>query len=434
MRKTARLGVAGFILLATVSTLPLTAAAQKTASEIQQEINAHNAQIAELDKEIAQYQAQLDEVADKKQTLQTALSQLNISIKKVSASIDLTKNQIGSTELQIQQLAKGIDSKQASIEVGRSGLAESLRNLNAAENRPLVVQILNSDNVSDMWQDVETLHSLQSAMNDQIRVLALEKKSLAETKTTQEEKRAELLAQQKKLTAQQGSLSVTKKAQSELLDKTRNEESAYQAILGQKQAARESFEEALSDLQAQLQYVVDPSQITPASKGVLRWPLEKIRVTQYFGNTPFANSGAYNGKGHNGIDLAASIGTPVYAALTGTVIGTDNTDAVRSSKGQCYSFGKWVMIRHNNGLSTMYSHLSQINVSEGQRIGTGELIGYAGDTGYATGPHLHFGVYVSSATKIIPLGDATKSVTPCAAAVMPIAPLSGYLNPLNYLP
>ncbi|MDP2648699.1 MAG: peptidoglycan DD-metalloendopeptidase family protein [Patescibacteria group bacterium] len=429
-----KLNGAGLILLVTISALPFMAAAQKTASEIQQEISAHNAQIAELDKEIARYQAQLDEVADKKQTLQTALSQLNISIKKVSASINLTKNQIGSTELQIQQLAKGIDSKQASIEVDRAGLAESLRNLNAAETRSLVVQILNSESVSDVWQDVETLHSLQSAMNDQIRVLATEKKSLAETKVTQEEKRAELVAQQRKLLAQQGSLSVTKKAQNELLDKTKNEEATYQSILSEKQAARESFEEALTDLQAQLQYVVDPSQITPAGKGVLRWPLEKIRITQYFGNTAFAQSGAYNGKGHNGIDLAASIGTPMYAALTGTVIGTGNTDAVRSSKGQCYSFGKWVMIRHNNGLSTMYSHLSQINVSEGQGVGTGELIGYAGDTGYATGPHLHFGVYVSSATKIIPLGDATKSVTPCAAAVMPVAPLSGYLNPLNYLP
>ena len=81
----------------------------------------------------------------------------------------------------------------------------------------------------------------------------------------------------------------------------------------------------------------------------------------------------------------------------------------------------------------MYSHLSQIIAYNGQTVATGDLLGYSGETGYATGPHLHFGVYVSSATQILKLGSATKSTTPCANAVMPVAPLEGYLNPLNYL-
>jgi len=117
-------------------------------------------------------------------------------------------------------------------------------------------------------------------------------------------------------------------------------------------------------------------------------------------------------------------------------LATGNTDAYHDSRGrQCYSFGKWVMITHGNGLNTMYAHLSQISVSAGARLSTGDLVGYSGQTGYATGPHLHFGVYVSSATKIIPLGQATNAVdTPCAKAIMPVPPVSGYLNPLNYLP
>jgi murein DD-endopeptidase MepM/ murein hydrolase activator NlpD len=81
----------------------------------------------------------------------------------------------------------------------------------------------------------------------------------------------------------------------------------------------------------------------------------------------------------------------------------------------------------------MYAHLSQITTYNGATVGTGDLLGYSGETGYATGPHLHFGVYVSSATQILKLGSATKSTTPCANAVMPVAPLEGYLNPLNYL-
>jgi len=165
-------------------------------------------------------------------------------------------------------------------------------------------------------------------------------------------------------------------------------------------------------------------------RAILASPLDKLRITQEFGNTSFALSGAYNGKGHNGIDLAASIGTPVKAAMTGIVKGSGDTGSVRG----CYSYGRWVLVRHENGLDTLYAHLSQIGVTTGQAVATGDLIGYAGQTGYATGPHLHFGVFASAATQIMRLGDATTNrTTPCANAMMPIAPLSGYLNPLNYL-
>ena len=92
------------------------------------------------------------------------------------------------------------------------------------------------------------------------------------------------------------------------------------------------------------------------------------------------------------------------------------------------------MVQHENGLNTMYAHLSQIGVSTGQAVSTGDVLGYSGETGYATGPHLHFGVYVSSATQIMKLGDATKSTTACSGATMPITPVGGYLNPLTYLP
>lgn len=424
--------LAALVLFA--ATLPFGVFAQ-SAVEIQREIDDHNAQIAELDKEIAQYQKQLDDVASKKQTLQSALDQLNLSIKKVTASISVTKNRIRSSELQIQQLSEGIAGKQSSIEIDQAGLAETLRGLDRLEVQPLIIQLLSSDTISTAWQDIETLESLQTAVNQRIKILAAEKTSLADTKAAQEEKRAQLVKQQSTLLVQQGSLNATKKAESDLLAQTKNREAAYQAILNQKQAAKASFEQALNDLQAKLQYTVDPSQVTPPGKGILHWPLDTVRITQYFGNTAFALSGAYSGKGHNGMDFAASIGTPIRTALSGEVVGTGNTDLVRNAKGsQCYSFGKWVMVRHNNGLSTMYAHLSQISVSKGNALSTGDLIGYSGDTGYATGPHLHFGVYVTSATQIIQLGDATKSATPCAAAVMPVAPLSGYLDPMNYLP
>lgn len=428
MRKRVLIG-SGVLALVLVALSMTPTFAQESAATIQQQIDDHNAQIAKLNAEIAQYQKELDATSAKKESLQNTLNGINLSLKKTSASINVIKNKISATQLQIQQLTKGIAGKQTSIDLSKAGLAESLRRLDENETQALALRVFAAETVSAAWEDLDAIQQLQESIGDQITILGQEKQSLTDTKNMTEEKRAELLKQQQALTVQQGSLNATKKAQSELLSQTKSQESTYQAIIAQKKAQEASFEEALGDLQTRLEVAINPSQITPAGKGVLRWPLDNVRVTQYFGNTAFAQSGAYSGKGHNGIDLAASIGTPVKAALSGTVIGTGNTDSIRG----CYSYGKWVMVKHGNGLNTMYAHLSQISVTEGQTIGTGQLLGYSGYTGYATGPHLHFSVYVSSATQILKLGSATNKKTPCANAIMPVAPLSGYLNPLNYL-
>jgi murein DD-endopeptidase MepM/ murein hydrolase activator NlpD len=431
----------GFFLFALACfflVLPGVSIAQTT-SDLQKQIDSNNTQIAQLNAEIAQYQTQLDATTQQKNTLQNTINQLTLQNKQLAAKITVTKSQISTTQLQIKQLADGIATKQSSIVDEQAGLAESLRRLNEAEEVPFSVTILSAGNISDAWQDVDAMDTLQGAVQSNIAQLNADKQSLSDTKASAETKNAQLLAQQKTLTTQQGSLNATKKAQNDLLVQTKSKESTYQALITQKQTAKASFEQALSDLNSQFQQVVSPSQIPQPAPGVFQWPIAgTIRITQYFGNTPFSqvHASLYSGHGHDGLDIAAPIGTPVHAALTGTVLATGNTDAYHGTSGaQCYSFGKWVMLKHANGLNTMYAHLSQIDVTPGQAVSTGDVIGYSGETGYATGPHLHFGVYVASVTQIIPLGQATKAVgTPCSKAIMPVPPLSGYLNPLNYLP
>lgn len=83
---------------------------------------------------------------------------------------------------------------------------------------------------------------------------------------------------------------------------------------------------------------------------------------------------------HTGVDIAAPIGTPVYAAAEGVVVHA----------GWLGAYGNAVIIDHGGGVSTLYGHLSSINVSPGQTVAQGELIGGIGSTGLSTGPHLHF--------------------------------------------
>ncbi len=416
------------LILCTLIVLPASASAQ-TLEELKKQVESNASQIEALNKEIALYETQLKTTTTQKNTLQNKINQLDLQRKKLQTSITKTQKQISSTRAEITTLGHGIVEKESSIVNNKAGLRESLRRLVETESQPFALSILSAESLTTAWEDADQQAQLQEAMHADIQRLASEKKELSETKMAAEEKQKLLVAQQQTLNQQEGSLSATRKTQAELLTETKQQESTYQKILEQKRAQQRSFEQALNDLQSKLNYTINPDQITKGGKGILHFPVDLVRITQYFGNTEFARSGAYAGKGHNGIDFGVPIGTPIKSALAGTVIGTGNTDSVRG----CYSFGKWVMVKHSNGLNTMYAHLSQIDVAQGQVVATGQLLGYAGETGYATGPHLHFGVYVSSATQIVTLGSATKSATACSKATMPIVPLSGYLNPMAYL-
>jgi murein DD-endopeptidase MepM/ murein hydrolase activator NlpD len=144
-------------------------------------------------------------------------------------------------------------------------------------------------------------------------------------------------------------------------------------------------------------------------------------------NASFAsqNPQVYNGAGHNGIDFSARIGTAIYSAESGTVLGTGNTDTACNG----VSYGKWVLIKHNNGLTTLYAHLSTIQTYAGAKVEARQKIGLSGNTGYSTGPHLHFTVYASDSVKISNYVSKVCGTT----MTMPLAPRAGYLNPLSYL-
>ena len=86
---------------------------------------------------------------------------------------------------------------------------------------------------------------------------------------------------------------------------------------------------------------------------------------------------------HNGIDLAAAQGTPIYATRAGKVTRTSY---------QAGGAGNYVSINHLDGFSSIFMHMTHYVVSQGQDVSQGQLIGYVGSTGISTGPHLHFGI------------------------------------------
>ena len=119
----------------------------------------------------------------------------------------------------------------------------------------------------------------------------------------------------------------------------------------------------------------------PLKKAFLKSPLRFTRVSSRFTKSRFHPVLRYT-RAHNGTDLAAPHGTPVRSIGHGTVI----------SAGWAGGNGKLVVVRHANGYTSHYGHLSKINVRAGQRLSQGDIVGLVGSTGLATGPHLHYGI------------------------------------------
>ncbi len=413
-------------------------AAAETAAELQQKIIDGQKQIDAIDAEIKKYQSQLNEVGAQKQTLQKAINELDLSRKKLAAQVASTQQQISSTDLEIGELDREIQVKE--IEIGKNvdAVTRAFQTIDQTEGDTMVEMLLAHDSLADVWNTVEEQTNLQSALREQIKALGALKSEYENAKDRSEQKRTDLAGLQTQLTGQKDSLDQTATQKSQLLSQTKSKESNYQQLLAEKKAARDQFEQEISAYEAKLKFILDPSTIPAAGSGVLRWPFEpaymldcpnyigalgnNFCITQYFGDTEFSRTAAYNGKGHNGVDFRAPIGTAIDAALGGVVQATNEGVAPNCQ------YGKWVLIKHGNGLTTLYAHLSSIIVSTGQSVSTGQTIGYSGATGYVTGPHLHLSLFVSAA---VSFKDYTCNSGPTVK--IPVAAYSGYLNPLDYL-
>ena len=227
---------------------------------------------------------------------------------------------------------------------------------------------------------MQKIKDLKAKLEGQKRDLEIQVKQLEELKT-------QLEITKNSLTAMRGQ-------KQSLLNQTRGLEKNFQKLLSSSKEDEINLQKEIQDLDAKIRAKLGNKSI-PAAKGVLAWPMDGI-MTQSYGNTGFTALG-YNF--HNGIDIAAPAGQPIYAAADGEVLYTDKSDA---------SYGNWIAIKHNistksgsSQIITLYGHFRSFKVSPGQQVKQGDIIGYEGNTGNTTkrlygperGYHIHFGVY-----------------------------------------
>lgn len=408
-------------------TKPVFSASTDKVKELQEKINQRNQEMTKVEKEIQKYEKEINTIQKEANGFKTQIKQLETTANKLNAEIKLTNQNIATTALTIEQVGMQIDEKLGQMEQKKEALAEIIRKINEEEATSVVEMLLANSNLSEFFNNLSNMENIQREINTTLGELADLKQDLEKRQSAKELEKTKLEKLSGKMSDQKKIAEINKAQTNTLFKQTKSKESVYKKILANQIEKRNALEREVLEYEEQIRTVVDPTTLPKTGAGVLVWPVADVFITQYFGNTPFAtaNPQLYNNGGHNGIDLRASVGTPIKSAKSGVIMGTGNTDP------QCagVSYGKWVLIKHDNNLATLYAHLSLIKVNEGQNVALGEVIGYTGLTGYTTGPHLHFTVFAAPAVKI-----STMKSKVCGTDMrLPLAPRNGYLNPLSYL-
>lgn len=407
--------------------------------DLKKSIEQKNTEIQKLEEDAKKYRAELANKQQMGKNLKQELTRIQATIKKLQNDILINQHQIKRAELQIIELSYDINGKEQSIKKLKLGLANLLHIFYESEKNSMIEMFLRRPTFSAFFQMIDGNASIQKKALINLAELHVLHTELEGEKNAQEAKRDESKDLNKLLTQRQLALVSQKNEQNQILSITKQQEKLYQQLLIEQKKKRQQLDQEVQDIEAKIRITIDASSLPTKGTGVLGWPLPDITkqscfssftavkncVTQFFGYTSFAAAGGYAGKGHNGADFRADVATPVFAAVNGVVAGTGDTDV--GCRGA--SYGKWILIKHTNNLSTIYAHLSQIDVLSGDNVSRGTRIALSGKTGYATGPHLHFGLFATQGVSI----QSIRSKVCGTMMTLPIAAINAYLNPLDYL-
>lgn len=317
--------------------------------------------VADKDKDLTQLRSQVSELSEEADNIKDKLKSVNALEQELQALINKSKGAAAATDTNESQPEKSATEK------SKAGSATSNSTLGLSNRLSSPVP-----KETSFKQSTEENSSSTSLSAISFRFGAI------------------TAALPKTLTPQVGGeyIAVYQNDATSLVEETKDD---FEEIHGMLDEMVESITQTITqaehenNVQANLQ-----AQKARAEKAKLNavplWPTESKVISSSFGyrSDPFKGLSAF----HSGVDIAGNIGDPVYAALDGEVITAEQMGAR----------GKYIVIKHSNGLETWYMHLNGMIVSAGDKVSKGQKIGLLGSTGRSTGPHLHFQVVKQNKT------------------------------------
>lgn len=397
------------ILIVCFLFLPKIISAQSDSDFLLEQIKAKELEIKNLETELNEYKNALSKTKSQTNTLKGQIALIESQINKLKADLKITLAKISKTESNIRLYSRKIKEKEQKIKERQTAMARSFRFLAYADDYGLLAVILQSKKLSNFLNQSEYLASLAGGLYGNYKILAQDKIELTNLLLGQKELKGDLIDLRTELQSKSRLVESQKQEKNALLKETKNQETEYQKIISRIQVKQAQIQNEIFELENKLRGEV--GGVPPPRPGALAWPLIG-RLTQGYG--PTSATGFYNDayKFHNGIDIALEYGASIRASLDGTVIASGDNGR--------YAYGKWLAIRHNNGLTTLYAHFSAKIVGVGESVRQGQIIGYEGSTGFVTGSHLHFTVYSTNTFRV-------------ENRWFGLLPLGGSVNPLDYL-
>lgn len=347
------------------------------------------AQVDALKTKVAEAGKRKNELKNQLSGLTNDLSALQKQISLLDSQIEAQQDEIDAQEELLGELTQMIADKTIELEESERQQAEQYAQLRS-RLRYMVEHgttsslsiLLSSDSFSDFLNRYEIIRQISlrdENLFEQLKAIRdkvlTEKQELEDTKKEAEDTKLQMEANKAELETQ---MEAKRKQMDSIQLAQKNVKDAYTAMIETEDELMAQYKKAAAEYAAQSTYV----------GGTFMWPLPAGNnvVTCKYGMRTHPITGKR--KLHTGVDLRASTGTKVYAANKGTV----------TTSGYSSAWGNYIIISHGGGITTLYAHMSKRSVSKDDKVKQGDIIGYSGNTGYSTAPHLHFEISKNGST------------------------------------
>ncbi len=359
---------------------------------LQQKIKEKQDRVKQLEQSIEEYKKKVQQKQLEAQSLNNQLSILDNRISEVQLDIEATENTLAVLQFEIERDSLLISGKEEDIGKQKKIIAEMIRSIHYNDDQTYLDIAFNYDNFSDFYNQVQYLKKLEADMSASLTALRISKQELEKQKQETIKRQESYSEVKEQLEDKKSDFKSQIYLKEDLLVQTKSSELTYKTLLSTLRSQHQQIEGEITGIEREVRKKLAEKnkldQITDDGNTVFSWPVPSKYVTSQFHDPEYPYRHVFE---HSGMDIRASQGTAIKAAASGYV-----AQAKRCTSASCYSY---VMIIHQNGLATLYGHLSSISVSVDQFVTRGDVIGASGGTPgtvgagpFVTGAHLHFEV------------------------------------------
>jgi murein DD-endopeptidase MepM/ murein hydrolase activator NlpD len=389
---TLTVGSAGSLVEWAIDRLAVSAASSGNAT-----VSGYESQIKDLERQEEELKKKIEEFeknsADAMKLKLTLDENLNVTYQRIDATralIEELRGQIEKNEEDIAKLQKDLEQREEIFK-------ERLRLAHEDRNVSYLSMLFEADGLVEFFNNIERIGALLDYDNKLMKKYQEDKIKLENVRAGLNEQINKQTQYEQDLAEDEQLLIEQQQEVDALIVQLRADEDSIKVDLEKIKAEEADLEKKLADLIKKLQEAENKEYMV---KGQLTWPIKQgtkgyNRITSRYGNRDLT-VGGNNVSDHRGIDIGVSY-VNVYASGVGKVITATFSN----------SYGYYVVIDHGGGVSTLYAHLSKLSVKKNDQIKAGQLIGVSGNTGWSTGPHLHYELRING-DRVDPLNKKDK--------------------------